>query len=547
MGRKPSVVQMPPQWGGPVAVVAPNVASTAEKTVAMGRIVAAICKPFWRYRVELTAAAGFTTAWVHMTGLVGDPVTALWCLTIPPAVAGTLLAIPPAPPALAGFLGRWSATRWLLGFFGIGLRLSALFGSHWWGKPLLWLAGSFSRARTRRRLYTGMREVRLANASGKLPRIRWTATTAVGERVTLACRPGQSAELIDVRMEELRAAVKARDVRITRDTDRSDRVYVDMVRRDPLAASAMVRWRDQNTDVLSAWDPIHFGTDETGKPVRVSLVERSIFLAGEPGSGKSSGQQVILSHAAKSPDAHMVLIDPNRVQFSPWQDRALAFAADDPNEALDALELVRAEIARRAMLLDKLPGVTRKLTREVADGEGLPLWFLFIDELAYHTSVIGAPTGPFAKAARDIVARGRFTGIVPVYSTQRPTSDVVPTSLRDLFSMRAAFRCTTHASSDVILGEGQARAGYSARDITLTARGVSWLLAEGRTPVRMKWAWLSDASIADLSVTSVRYRPSSTPDVLTVRPEDILPPATQDTARPRRQRRRRTDPDPADD
>jgi hypothetical protein len=541
MARKPSVIQTRPHWGGPVAVIAPSVASTAEKTAAVARIVAAICKPFWRYRVELTAGTAFTTAWVQLTGLVGDPFTALWCLTVPLGAAGGLLAIPPAPPSVAGFLGRWSATRWLLTFFGLRLRLAALFGSHWWGKPPIWLAGSFSRARTRRRLYTGMREVRLANTSGQLPRIRWTASTAVGERVTLACRPGQSAELLDVRMEELRAAVKARDVRITRDTERSDRVYVDVVRRDPLAASALVPWKDQHADVLSAWDPIHCGTDETGKPVRLSLVERSIFLAGEPGSGKSSGQQVILSHAAKSPDAHLVLIDPNRVQFSPWQDRALAFAADDPNEALEALELVRAEIARRAELMEKLPGVNRKLTREVADGEGLPLWFLFIDELAYHTSVIGSPTGPFAKAARDIVARGRFTGIIPVYSTQRPTSDVVPTSLRDLFSMRAAFRFTTHASSDVILGEGQARAGYSARDIPITARGVSWLLAEGKTPVRMKWAWISDDGIADLSVTTVRYRPSSTPDVLTVNPDDILPPVNHNGDQPRRQRRRRTE------
>lgn len=544
MAQNKPVVQAPPAWGGPVAVVAPRAASVGEKIAAAGQIVAAVCRPLWRYRVEITASAAFTSAWLGMTDLVGDPVTALWCLTVPAGVAGGLLALPPAPPTLAAFLGRWSPGRWVLALFGLRLRLAGFLGGRWWGRPIIWVSGSFGRARTRRRVQDGMAALRLANPAGELPRVRWTASTAVGERVTLVCRPGQSAELLDVRAEELRAAARSRDVRITRDPARSHLVYLDVVRRDPLAVTASVPWADQHRDQVSAWDPIHIGIDEQGRPVRLSMVERSILLAGEPGSGKSSGEQVILSHVAKSPDAHMVLIDPNRVQFSPWKDRALVFAADDDKDALDALALVQAEISRRAGLLEKLPGVVRKVTREVAEGEGLPLWFVFIDELAYHTSIVGTPSGPFARAARDIVARGRFAGIIPVFATQRPTSDVVPTSLRDLFSMRAAFRCTTHASSDVILGEGRARQGYSAVDIDITNRGVSWLLSEGQTPRKVKWAWIDDESIADLSVTTIRYRPPA-PDTLTVDLADIVPADKADTALPasRRQRRRRTSAD----
>jgi hypothetical protein len=91
----------------------------------------------------------------------------------------------------------------------------------------------------------------------------------------------------------------------------------------------------------------------------------------------------------------------------------------------------------------------------------------------------------------------------------RPTSDVVPTSLRDLFSLRCAFRTTTTSSSDVILGDGWARRGYSATDIDITARGVGWLLAEGQQPRRFKAAWISDAAIADLAVTTVSNRPTA--------------------------------------
>jgi S-DNA-T family DNA segregation ATPase FtsK/SpoIIIE len=287
----------------------------------------------------------------------------------------------------------------------------------------------------------------------------------------------------------------------------------DVVRRDPLATREDVPWADMHTDVLSMWDPINLGVDENGEPVRLSLVERGLLGAGEPGSGKSSLGTVILAHAAKSPDAHLVLIDPNRVQFSPWRDRALAFAADDPVDALAVLDLVRDEVSRRLALLESLPGVVRKVSRQVAREHQLPLWILAIDELAFHTSVVGssAQRNMFNTLCRDIVARSRAAGIIPVFFTQRPTSDVVPTSLRDLFSVRCAFRTTTKASSDVVLGEGWARQGYSATDIDITARGVGWLLAEGQQPKRFRGAWLPDNAIAGLARTTVGNRPALPP------------------------------------
>jgi len=98
-----------------------------------------------------------------------------------------------------------------------------------------------------------------------------------------------------------------------------------------------------------------------------------------------------LRRAAQSPDAHLVLIDPNEVQFGPWRDRALAYASDDPADALAALELVRDEIRARLALLRRLPGVVRKVTRHIAVEHRLPLWLLVVDELAFHTSVVGHP------------------------------------------------------------------------------------------------------------------------------------------------------------
>jgi S-DNA-T family DNA segregation ATPase FtsK/SpoIIIE len=108
------------------------------------------------------------------------------------------------------------------------------------------------------------------------------------------------------------------------------------------------------------------------------------------------------------------------------------------------------------------------------------------------------------------VARGRAAGIIVVAATQRPSADIIPTSLRDLFGYRWAFRCTTDASSDVILGHGWASNGYTAADIDPTTRGVGWLIAEGGIPRRMKAAYLSDEQATRLAEHAAWLRTRAT-------------------------------------
>ena len=90
--------------------------------------------------------------------------------------------------------------------------------------------------------------------------------------------------------------------------------------------------------------------------------------------------------------------------------------------------------------------------------------------------------GPFSALLRDLVARGRAVGIIVVAATQRPSSDIIPTSLRDLFAWRFAGRCTTDVSSDIVLGHGWAARGWSANTISPNNPGAGLLIAEGGMP-----------------------------------------------------------------
>jgi S-DNA-T family DNA segregation ATPase FtsK/SpoIIIE len=138
----------------------------------------------------------------------------------------------------------------------------------------------------------------------------------------------------------------------------------------------------------------------------------------------------------------------------------------------------------------------------------MPVILAVFDEVAYFSATVGEPKQQkeFTALLRDLVARGRAAGVIVLAATQRPSADIIPTSLRDLFGYRWAFRCSTEASSDVILGHGWAQRGYCATDVDPQARGVGWLIAEGGIPRRVKSAFLSDTDAADLAAYAAKLR-----------------------------------------
>jgi len=270
---------------------------------------------------------------------------------------------------------------------------------------------------------------------------------------------------------------------------------------------------------LSIWKPVHLGTDELGRRVEVTLAERNMLIGGEPGGGKSVALQLIVAHGALSPDCCLILVDGKRVELGLWRDCAERFIGPSIDDAIDTMQWLQGQIDERTEWL--LDHKMRKITPAL----DWPVYLVPIDEVAYYSATVGTPAQQreFNACNRDIVARGRAPGIIPVEATQRPSADIIPTSLRDLFGYRWAFRCSTEASSDTILGHGWASAGYSATEIDPQARGVSWLRAEDGIPRRVKAAYLSDEEIIHLAAWAAQARathPASeqVPDADTVVP-----------------------------
>src|SRR5712691_12150759 len=253
---------------------------------------------------------------------------------------------------------------------------------------------------------------------------------------------------------------------------------------------------------LPIWHPIHLGTDETGRRVEVNLAERNMLIGGEPGGGKSVAMQLIVAHGALSSDCKLILIDGKRVELGLWAECAEKFVGPSIDDAIDVMHGLQGLIDERTDVLLQM----RK--RKVTPDMGWPFYLVPIDEVAYFSATVGtsAQQKEFNATNRDVVARGRAPGIIPVEATQRPSADIIPTSLRDLFGYRWAFRCSTEASSDTILGHGWANKGYTAEELDPQSRGVSWLRAEDGIPRRVKSAYLTDDQIIELAAWAAQVR-----------------------------------------
>lgn len=242
---------------------------------------------------------------------------------------------------------------------------------------------------------------------------------------------------------------------------------------------------------MSLWQDIDFGFDRLGRPVTVQLVERSMLCGGVPGAGKSGVVNLLTGVGALDCRVHLHLFDGKEVELVPWRNCAETFVGSDPVTAADALEgLVR--IGR-----DGLKRLRDSGYRKVANGAELDL--VVIDEVdAFLHTGRKALDERNSNALREILVRFRAVGMILVASTAKPSSDVISTSLRDLFSVRFALRCTTPQASDTILGSGMASAGFSAAKIDLAFRGVGFLYAEGSHPVLCRAYYLTDDDVGKI-------------------------------------------------
>lgn len=205
------------------------------------------------------------------------------------------------------------------------------------------------------------------------------------------------------------------------------------------------------------------GIDGAGRPVALPLRNLgNVLVAGLPGSGKSellaSMLAGLLRQDASGQRVQVATVDTKLVTFGNmpalpglWSAPAL--------EIEDAHALVWRmveEVRRRFELL--LAARVRSVEEyRQRTGETLPYLVTVIDELADLTSDHDRRRAAvFNAAAMEIGRKGRAAGVALVMATQRPSVDVIPSSLRNLAGAAVCFRVNRNHDSIAVLGEAGA-------------------------------------------------------------------------------------------
>jgi hypothetical protein len=355
------------------------------------------------------------------------------------------------------------------------------------------------KASVRRRLEMAFRSLPGVLAE-RPPYVGKIARTTVGDRVELGLRHGTSIEEVERAEPIIAASLGVRDIRLVVDSARHDHVTLTITRRDPFE-SASLACPLVTAAEFDVWQPIPVGVDEEGQIVTLSMPEHNVLFGAEPGGGKSVALSVLVAAFALDPSVTLWLFDGKLVELAPWLDCAHRFVGPDIELAITVLEELRSEMD------DRYRDLLSRKVRKVSPGDGLGLHVVAIDELALYVAGVDKKlANRFAELLRDLVARGRAAGIIVLAATQKPSIDIVPSALRDLFGFRWALRCATREASDTVLGSGWSSGGFSAADIDPARRGVGLLLHEGGTPIRLRSFHLTDADVGAISERAALLR-----------------------------------------
>jgi S-DNA-T family DNA segregation ATPase FtsK/SpoIIIE len=252
--------------------------------------------------------------------------------------------------------------------------------------------------------------------------------------------------------------------RVTITQARPGRLDVRSLRTDPLADPFTHEAAPAGTYPQPAAafpGALYLGRDEHGQHRHLPLAGvTGITVAGLPGSGKSTTVASWLAQFAPCPAVAPVLLDGKDAgDHEPWRPRAWMWAGDDLDQAQGVLEDCHAEMRKRRATVQEITGHRNAWAAPIT--EALPLLLVVIDECQTYLD-IGAARGNRQAEDRarrmvtlvgELVRKGRSVLVLVILATQKPTSDSLPTTIRDNCALSVAFAVKTREAAVAALGD----------------------------------------------------------------------------------------------
>ncbi|MFI5824134.1 FtsK/SpoIIIE domain-containing protein [Streptomyces rishiriensis] len=207
------------------------------------------------------------------------------------------------------------------------------------------------------------------------------------------------------------------------------------------------------------------GTDIEGEPVAIDLSSADsphLLVAGTTGSGKSVALDTILKGLVRydKDTLRLRLVDPKGTELVDFED--------DPHldgvigmDAADAIEILEKTVEEMTVRYADMKAIrTRKLVEynaKVDKADRKPWIVIVLDEYADLTSDPEEKKQIEALLKR-LTQKARAAGIHVIAATQRPSADVISTTIRSNFPAQLALRVKTATDSRIILDETGAEA-----------------------------------------------------------------------------------------
>lgn len=302
---------------------------------------------------------------------------------------------------------------------------------------------------------------KLTNPDGELnyPKIlKWTALpSGTGATAEVELPPGQTPRDWKDKTAGIESQFRAYLAEVTHRRDKQGKVYLSLFFSDPLERNTTIT-KPKAVDLETM--TVAIGVNSKGETTTIKPSGNAgMLITGVPGSGKTVTTTLTAASFLQYPDAVNLSISDFKGagDFAPFKKEGVTVIEDNLDETVIMLGQKRKDMEDRLATMRDTYGTSNFWHLDPAKRP--PFEVIIIDEVQELLDTQGANKedkelmGAATRDLKSLVKKGRAAGYFTILSTQKSTSDSIPTAIRDQMPIRISGRQMTVASTIAALGD----------------------------------------------------------------------------------------------